>query len=102
MSFRRRDGTGIVQLRNVKRLFKTVSERRCNVSFRHKEEISDTKVAEDFFPGWGTEAQRPVRVRRRTRANFMRVLPNEICLSCVCAEGTTPFSAVAQRLKIGG
>ena len=28
------------------------------------------------------------------------VLTNEICLSCVCAEGTTPFSAVAQRLKI--
>ena len=28
------------------------------------------------------------------------VLTNEICLSCVCAEGTTPFSAAWQRLKI--
>ncbi len=41
---------------------KTVSERRCNVSFRHKEEISDTKVAEDFFPSQGTEVQRPEQV----------------------------------------
>ena len=32
----------------------------------------------------------------------MRLLTNEICLSCVCAERTSPFSAVAQRLKIGG
>ena len=29
-----------------------------------------------------------------------RVLPNEICLSCVCAEGTSPFSAAWQQLKI--
>ncbi len=34
------------------------------MSFRHREEISDTKVAEDFFPGQGTEAQRPEQVPR--------------------------------------
>ncbi len=32
-----RDGTEIVQLRNVMRKLKTVSERRRNVSFRHME-----------------------------------------------------------------
>ncbi len=42
-----------------------------------------------------------VGVRRYTRANFMRhyLVSHEICLSCVCAEGTTPFSAAWQRLK---
>ena len=54
------------------------------------------------MPGQTKYLAGQVGVRRRTRANFMKVLMNEICLSCVCAEGTTPFSAVAQRLKIGG
>ena len=43
-----------------------------------------------------------MKARRRTRANFMSLLTNEIYLSCVCAERTSFFSAVAQRLKIGG
>ncbi len=37
---------GIVQLRNVKRLLKTVSERGCNVSFRHREGFSDAYATE--------------------------------------------------------
>ncbi len=32
------------------------------MSFRHREEISDTKVAEDFFPGQGTVVKRPEQV----------------------------------------
>ena len=51
-----------VQLRSVKRKFKTVSKRGRNVSFRHREGFSDAKAAEDFFPSQGTEVQRPEQV----------------------------------------
>ena len=43
-----------------------------------------------------------VKSQRRTRGTFMSVLSNESFSHQVCAEVTLPFSAVAQRLRIGG
>ena len=45
---------------------------------------------------------RQVKSQRRTRGTFMRVLSNKSFSHYRCVEAALPFSAVAQRLRIGG
>ncbi len=53
------------------------------MSFRHKEEISDTKVAEHFFPKRGTEVQRPEQVPASGNWN-RRIVYAEKSVSASC------------------
>ncbi len=81
-----------------------------NKSFSHYRCAEGTlpfsTVAQRLYIGGKTNGRknicRTVKSQRHTRGTFMSVLSNKSFSHYRCAEGTLPFSTVAQRLYIGG